>query len=470
MIRTGWRFLLVLSAFLSLRLSFCPETASARIAPNPAVSWQASVGSHADDAFHAVEPAPDGGCIAVGFTTLPAADTRTAHGRREVLVVKYAQNGTQEWKKTFGGYENDEACDLVVLEDGSSLVVGSTCSPQGDVSGHHGSNDLWAIRLDASGNIRWQKAFGGSSEDFGLGVIADGDGGFVISGATTSNDGDVSGNLGKSDAWLIRIDGAGNLLWQTCFGGKGDDMALNVIRGIDDGFVAVGRIERLPTAEDVENQTNGLGNVLAAKLTSAGTIAWQSDFGGWEEDIGYGIATAADSTYVISGMSRSYNNSAPRDHLGGDDAWVLDIDSTGHLLWNKVFGGWADDGLRSIRPTKDGNFICAGYTGSANVSGDARGVHGNSSDMWLVSIDGSIDGMGSLLWQRCLGGRDTDAGYDACGLSDGIFRAVGAGSPRGGGDIAGGGTGQDAWILTVSEGESSDSEDTFRRNHMKKRR
>lgn len=450
----GCRVLPVWTIFLAALLGFFSDAASAAPVPNPAILHQASVGSHADDAFHAVEPAPGGGCIAVGFSTLPVSDTRTDHGRRELLVVKYGQNGAQEWKKTFGGRENDEACDLVVLDDGSSLVVGSTHSPQGDVSGYHGCSDLWALRLDASGNMRWQKAFGGSLEDFGLGVVSAEAGGFVISGATSSNDGDVSGNLGRSDAWLIRIDDAGNLLWQTCFGGQGDDMAFNVIRGVDDGFVAVGRIERLPTAENVESQTNGLGNVLAAKITASGTIAWQSDFGGWEEDIGYGIAAAADSTYIISGMTRSYNASA-RDHLGGDDAWVLDIDSTGHMLWSKVFGGWADDVLRSIRPTSDGNFICIGNTASANASGDVSGLHGNSSDLWLLAIDG----MGSLLWQRCLGGRDTDVGYDAYDLSNGSFRAVGAGSPRGGCDIAGGGTGEDAWILTVSEGEASETDE-----------
>ncbi len=453
------------TVFLAVWTALFPDSAAARPISNPAIFWQACVGSHADDTFHAVEPTPDGGCIAVGVMTLPPVDTRTVHGRRELLAVKYAKSGTQEWKKTFGGFENDEACDLVVLADGSSLVVGSTGSPQGDVSGYHGCNDLWAVRLDASGNIRWQKAFGGSLEDFGFGVVTASDGSFVIAGATSSTDGDVSGNHGGSDAWLIRLDDAGNLLWQTCIGGKGDDMAFDVIRGIDEGFVAVGRLDRLPTVEDVDLQTNGLGNVLAAKLAADGTIAWQSDFGGWEEDVGYGIATAADGTYIIAGMSRSYNASS-RDHLGGDDAWVLDIDSTGHMLWNKVFGGWADDCLRSIKPMADGNFICIGTTSSANASGDVGGLHGNSSDVWLVAVDGE----GGLLWQRCLGGRDTDAGYDAYDLSDGSFRAVGAGSPRGEHDIAGGGTGQDAWILTVSEGDSSDSGDALRRNGGKKRR
>ncbi|HNW33356.1 MAG TPA: hypothetical protein PKM25_00350 [Candidatus Ozemobacteraceae bacterium] len=462
MIPSGCRILVVWSALLAAWLGLFSGIANASPATNSAILWQASVGSHADDVFHAVEPAPDGACIAVGFTTLPAADTRSDHGRRELLAVKFSADGKQIWRKSYGGREDDEACDLVVMPDGSSLVVGSTCSPQGDVSGYHGSHDLWALRLDNSGNIRWQNAYGGGDEDFGCGVVTAADGGFIITGASSSNDGDVTGNLGGSDAWMIRVDDSGALAWQKCFGGRGDDMAYSVIRGIDGGFVAVGRIERLPTAENVENQTNGLGNVLAAKLDASGTLIWQADFGGWEEDIGYGIATAADSTYLITGLSRSYNTSA-ENHLGGDDAWVIDIDSTGHMLWNKVFGGWADDVLRSIRPTEDGNFICIGTTASANASGDASGLHGNTSDMWLLAIDG----MGSLLWQRCLGGRDTDAGYDAYDLADGSFRAVGAGSPRGEQDIAGGGTGQDAWILTVTAAETSETGDAIRRGGVK---
>ncbi|HOY68121.1 MAG TPA: hypothetical protein PLP29_14655 [Candidatus Ozemobacteraceae bacterium] len=460
------RALLVWATVLVAWLGLASGTAHAGPKPNPAILWQTSIGSHADDCFHAVEPTSDGGCIAVGFTTLPPADTRTDHGRRELLAVRFAADGSQLWRKTFGGREEDEACDLVVLTDDSSLLVGSTRSPQGDVTGFRGGRDLWAVRLDRSGNLLWQKTYGGGNDDSGFAVITTETGGYVLAGATTSNDGDVSGNLGGSDAWLLGIDGTGNLLWQRCFGGAGEDMAFGVTRGIDDGFVAVGRLDRLPTAEDVETQANGLGNVLAAKITATGTLVWQSDFGGWEEDVGYGITTAPDSTYIITGMSRSYNAS-DRDHLGGDDAWVLDIDTTGHMLWNRVFGGWADDTLRSIRPVGDGSsFVCAGSTSSANASGDVQGVHPGSSDVWLVSIDAE----GSLLWQRCLGGGNTDAGYDAYGLEDGSFCLVGAGSPKGEGDITGGGTGQDAWILTVTEGDPVTTGEPMRRNDRNKRR
>mgnify|MGYP001273078504 FL=1 len=182
------------AVFLAVWTPLSSVPAAALPAPNPAILWQACVGSHADDTYHAVEPTPDGGCIAVGFMTLPPVDTRTIHGRRELLAVKYGKTGTQLWKKTFGGFENDEACDLVVLADGSSLVVGSTNSSQGGVSGYHGGSDLWAVRLDTSGNVRWQKAYGGSLEDFGFGVVTAPDGGFVIAGATSSNDGNVGGN------------------------------------------------------------------------------------------------------------------------------------------------------------------------------------------------------------------------------------------------------------------------------------
>jgi len=83
-------------------------------------------------------------------------------------------------------------------------VAGHTNSANGDVSGNHGSRDFWIVKLDASGNIMWQKCLGGSGSEFNQAIDVISDGGYVIAGQTNSNDGDVSGNHGNYDYWVVK--------------------------------------------------------------------------------------------------------------------------------------------------------------------------------------------------------------------------------------------------------------------------
>ena len=109
----------------------------------------------------------------------------------------------------------------------SFLVFGETTSNDGDVSGNHGGSDIWVFRNDNTGAIVWQKCFGGTGNETLEAVYPRNDGGYIMVGTTTSNDGDVSGNAGGSDIWVVKIDDAGNLLWQNSIGGSLNEPGLN---------------------------------------------------------------------------------------------------------------------------------------------------------------------------------------------------------------------------------------------------
>jgi len=107
--------------------------------------------------------------------------------------------------KIAGGSEVDNAYSVAAAHDGGILVAGSSYSNDGDVSGNHGEDDIWAVRLDAGGNIVWEKSLGGSKGDRARSIIEAGNGGIVIAGASESEDGDVSGYHGGSDFWIVKL-------------------------------------------------------------------------------------------------------------------------------------------------------------------------------------------------------------------------------------------------------------------------
>ncbi len=148
-----------------------------------------------------------------------------------------------QWQKSFGGSSTDIAYSIQQTADGGFIVGGATASNNGDVTGNHGLNDCWILRLNSGGDLIWQKSFGGSSNDIAYAIQETADGGFIFAGISYSNDGDVSGHHGSSsssDYWVVKLDSSGNLIWQKSLGGSDDDNAYSLQQTIDDGFIVAG--------------------------------------------------------------------------------------------------------------------------------------------------------------------------------------------------------------------------------------
>ena len=148
--------------------------------------------------------------------------------------------------KLFGTTNGDEGYDIKSTPDGGLIIIGTTTFYDSgtlmDVSGY-GSNDCWVLKLDAKGSIQWQKLFGGTGEDIGRFVISTTDGGYAITGNTyTNNNGTFSGttNNGGSDAFLIKLGASGNIQWQKFFGGSNDETGSCIQQAADGGFLIAG--------------------------------------------------------------------------------------------------------------------------------------------------------------------------------------------------------------------------------------
>ena len=196
----------------------------------------------------------------------------------------FAQFGPAiKWQKCLGGTRDDIAYDVALTPDGGFIIVGSSNSINGDVTGHHGAVDTadgWVVKLDASGAIQWQKSIGGSSVDYFTSVVPTTDNAYLCVGTTSSNDGDVSGNHGGADYWVVKISNTGTVLWSKCFGGSNIEYISHGIATYDGGFAIIGNTRSQDG--DITNYPAGSpGSDVAwlVRLSSAGTLLWQKCYG-----------------------------------------------------------------------------------------------------------------------------------------------------------------------------------------------
>ncbi|MDR1943763.1 MAG: hypothetical protein LBQ19_02980 [Synergistaceae bacterium] len=401
------------------------------------IEWEVSLGGVGYDSAYSVSPTKDGGCIVVGRSDSDEYDISGNHGGADFLVVKMSGNGDVEWLKCLGGSKDDDANSVQQTSDGGYIVAGWTSSNDGDVSGNHGHGNFWIVRLNAKGNIIWQRCLGGSGFDTGMSIQQTSDGGLIVTGTITSNNGDVSGNHGGIDAWVARLNAKGEIIWQRCLGGAEKDNALFVQQTRDGGHIVVGRTKS--NDGDVSGNHGGV-DAWVVKLDKRGAIEWQKCLGGLEDDSAEAVQQTPDGGYIVAGDTKSNDGDVSGNH-GGRDAWVVKLSAGGAIEWRKCLGGSANDYAKSVHVTADGGYVIAG--GSGSVDGDVSGGHGHW-DIWVVNMNKN----GLIRWQQCLGGSGAEVGNFVRQVSDGSYIVVGN-TESGDGDVSINRGGKDMWIVKL---------------------
>ncbi|HET7152904.1 MAG TPA: T9SS C-terminal target domain-containing protein, partial [Candidatus Kapabacteria bacterium] len=348
--------------FVKYILSFLAIFAftSVLYAQAPPFAWGTAVGGTGDDEARAIAPTTDGGFIAAGFTNSTDGDIAgLSHGGYDYLVVKFDATGNVVWKKTYGGSKDDKAYAITPTSDNGYIVAGTSGSNDGDVTGdnhlnsnnNQPSNDFWIVKIDPVGTIQWAKSYGGGNDDEATGICRTlNNTGYVIGGYSNSVDGDNNNGSGTYDYWVVRIDNNGVIQWQQAYGGKGVDKAFAIANMQDGGYVLTG--ETLSSDNTIIN--HGKGDCWVVKLDTGGTLQWQFALGGSELDEGNGIFGTPDNGCIIAASTESSDGNIAGDSVRGDvDGWVIKLNASGGIIWQKVYGGNLADYAESIYPTND---------------------------------------------------------------------------------------------------------------------
>ena len=362
------------------------------------IVWNKLVGGTGHDDAYDIQQTTDGGYIVAGYSTSSASGdvTGTNHGATDFWVVKLDALGNIVWNKLLGGTWNEETYDVQQTTDGGYIVAGySYSSASGDVTGTNhgpfGSGDYWIVKLNASGNIVWNKLLGGSGHDVAYGIRQTTDGGYIIAGhSNSSNSGDVTGsNHGGVDYWILKLDASGNIVWNKLLGGNVTDVGTDVQQTTDGGYIVAGYSHSSANG-DVTGSNHGLEDYWIIKLDGLGNIVWNKLLGGTVAEIPSAIQQTTDGGYIIAGSSSSSTSGDVTGTTnGGDDYWIVKLDGSGSIVWNKLLGGIGIENATAIHQTTGGGYIVAGISNHSSASGDVTGTSHGNNDYWIIKLDGS---------------------------------------------------------------------------------
>ncbi len=302
--------------------------------------------------------------------------------------MKLSSTGTIQWQKSLGGSSFDWATSIKQTTDGGYIIAGNTQSNNGNVTGNHGFIDYWIVKINSTGTIQWQRCLGGTGDDRATSIVQSTDSGYVAAGYSELNNGDITGNHGNKDYWVVKLNSDGGVIeWKKSLGGIYFDLASTIISTTDGGYMVAG-FSNSNDGDVTGNQ--GISDGWIIKLNSLGVIQWQKSLGGSENDSLTSIIQTIDGGYILAGASDSNDGDVTGHHgiqipeTPTNDYWVVKINSTGTIQWQKSLGGTLDEYASSIIQTTDGGYVIAGSSNSNN--GDVTGNLGNY-DYWIVKLN-----------------------------------------------------------------------------------
>ena len=401
-------------------------------------AWQRTMGGSDLDVSWSIQQTNDGGYIITGFSSSNDHDVSGNHGYFDYWIVKITSTGKLDWQKSLGGSDLDLSWSIQQTNDGGYIIAGFSESNDGDVSGNHGKSDYWIVKLTSTGELDWQKSLGGSDRDESYSIEQTNDGGYIIAGCSESNDGDVSGNHGDYDYWIVKLTSTGEIDWQKSLGGSDLERAHSIQQTTDGGYIIAGYT--WSNDGDVSGY-HGTRDFWIVKLTSTGKLDWQRSLGGYQNELAYYIQQTNDGGYIIAGESNSGNGDVT-DTYGGSDYWIVKLTSTGELDWQRSIGGSDDDYAYSVQQTNDGGYIIAGS--SESNDGNVSENHGNY-DYWIVKLTST----GELDWEKSLGGSDLDESFSIQQTTDRGYVIAGC-SESNDGDVSENHGSRDYWIVKLT--------------------
>lgn len=283
--------------------------------PNGNSQWQKTFGITYADNGTSVQQTTDGGYIITGYTNVYSAPYHSRY--YDIYLIKTDASGNLTWEKNLGGDLSDVGSSIQQTTDGGFIIVGHTRS-----FGIGGPN-VYLVKTDSSGNMSWQKIFGGSDEDTGQSVRQTTDGGYIIAAATKSF------GAGNNDAYLIKTESAGNLQWEKTFGGSGYDSGWSAQQITDGSFILTGQIYSSDTGDY---------NDYVVKTDPSGNLLWHKSLGGSENDYGRSVQQTTDGGFIIAGYTKSFG-------AGEYDVYLIKLGEEGDRDGDGLLDSWETRGI-----------------------------------------------------------------------------------------------------------------------------
>jgi hypothetical protein len=346
-------------------------------------TFQKVYGGTAMDNGNSVRKTSDNGYIIVGTTT------SFGSGGQDVLVIKINQYGDTTWTKTYGGTDNEYGFCVQQTTDGGYIVSGYTTS-FADVAG-----DMYLIKLNVAGDTTWTRTYGGNGYEWGAFVQQTTDGGYIVAGQTPAY------GAGGFDAYFIKLNAAGDISWTKTYGGSGLEIGSAVQQTSDGGYILSGQIDTYGA---------GFGDFYLVKTDASGNVVWTKAYGNDTEEAGVTVKQTTDGGFIIGGTSESTVSL-------GKDMCLIKTNSTGDTLWAKTYGGPFTDECFEVIQTTDGGYMMCGHSFSFSTAGDY--------DVYIVKTDSQGIEQWSKTYGASVDGTNNESGFSIQQTNDGGYVIIG---------------------------------------------
>jgi len=287
------------------------------------IEWQNMYGGNDFDITYEVEQTTDGGYVLAGYSNSTDIPGVTNNGLWDYYLVKLDDDGNVEWQRVYGGSTRDFAYTVEQTVDGGYIMAGRSNST--DIPGaiNNGQWDAYLVKLDPVGNVEWQRMYGGNADDEATSILQTSDGGYIAAGHSESTDIPGVTKNQAADYYIIRLDQTGNVIWQRMYGGGGNDYARSIEQTSDGGYIMAGQ-SYSPDIPGVTN--NGVYDYHIIKLDQNGYIDWQKMYGGSNSDSVYSIEQTVEGGFIMAGQSYSFNIPGTINN-GESDCYLIKIDA-----------------------------------------------------------------------------------------------------------------------------------------------
>lgn len=446
----------IITLNMKTRLLSCLLAASATLC-GQTFDWAKSFGGTWTDYGNSITTDASGNVYTTGsfsgtvdFNPGTGTTNLTSAGNDDMFIQKLDASGNFVWAKKIGGTSDDYGYFIQTDASGNIYITGSFAGtvdfdPGTGTSNltSNGGDDIFVMKMDATGNLLWAKSLGGTSYDLGYALYVDASGNVFITGSFAGtvdfDPGTATVNLtsvGSDDIFVQKLSSSGSFVWAKSFGGTGDDYG-NSIKVDASGNVYLagsfmGTVDFDPGTATTNLASVGGEDIFVQKLNASGNFLWAKSFGGASDDIANCISLDASGNIFTTGifeLTVDFDPGASTTNLtsaGNTDLFVQKMDSSGNFIWAHAFGSASNDFGNSINTDVFGNVYMTGiYSGTIDFD-PGSATHNLTSAGFDDVIILKLNTSGNFVWAQSFGGSYFDYGFATCIDALGTIYTVGS--------------------------------------------
>ncbi len=348
-------------------------------------------GSDTTEMFSTLLETSDGGFLLAGSSSggRNGDKSENSKGGFDFWIVKISQNGTFQWDKTIGGSKDDFLNSAVLTNDGGYLLGGSSISSaSGDKSDNSfGNEDYWLVKVNGSGTVVWDQTFGGDTTDILQNIVLENNEIFIGGSSISDSSGvKTTDSYGGFDFWIIKLSITGAIVDQWGYGGLEDDFLEEIrVHTRKQAFWVAGTSYSNTGGNKVSGNF-GNGDFWVFVIDHDGLKSIDNSFGSSQNDICKDMEVSPEGSAIVAGFSSSGGGNKTSGSNGGEDFWIIKVDTNGGKFWDRNYGGSNNDSLQAIFIKCDRGLLVGGHSMSG-ISGDRTHYNRGVNDYWAFRLD-----------------------------------------------------------------------------------